>query len=147
MKVSICISSTWIKTNTNQLVQLQHIRGSCGKLAVFLSVWWKKKDTVVYVFQRVSSLRPEKKKFQSSVWRKKKDTVIYVFQRFSSLRPEKKSSSRLSGEKEKIQSSVWWVRGSGGKKKDTVVCSICISSTWIKTNTNPLVQLQHIRYI
>ncbi len=25
--------------------------------------------------------------------------------------------------------------------------SICISSTWIKTNTNPLVQLQHIRYI
>ncbi len=25
--------------------------------------------------------------------------------------------------------------------------SICISSTWIKTNTNPLVQLQSIRYI
>ncbi len=24
---------------------------------------------------------------------------------------------------------------------------IIISSTWIKTNTNPLVQLQHIRYI
>ena len=57
------------------------------------------------------------KKFQSSIWRKTKDTVVYVFQRVSLLRPEKKSSSRLSGEKQKIQSSVCWVRGSGGKKK------------------------------
>ncbi len=65
--------------------------------------------------------------------RKKKDTVVcwqeivsYVFQRVSSLRPEKKSSSRLSGKKKKIQSSVCWVRGSGDydrkKKKDTLVC-------------------------
>ncbi len=114
------------------------------------SVWRKKKDTVIYVFQRFSLLRPEKKsssrlsgekkkiqlsvkkKFQSSVRRKKKDTVVYVFQRVSSLRPEKK----------KFQSSVWRKKKDtvicllGARfwrlhpeKKDTVVCSICISST------------------
>ena len=52
----------------------------------------------------------------------------------SLLRPEKK-----------IHSSVWRVH-------DYVCLScrdryICISSTWIKTNTNPLVQIQYIRYI
>ena len=51
----------------------------------------------------------------------------------------------LAGNKKKIQSSVWRVR-------DHVCLScrdryICISSTLIKPNTNPLVQLQYIRYI
>ncbi len=42
-----------------------------------------------------------------------------------SIMTGKKSSSHLSGEKKKIQSSVCWVRGSGDydrKKKDTVLC-------------------------
>ncbi len=101
MKVSICISSTWIKTNTNQLVQLQHIRGSGGKLAVFL-LWRKilittgkkryittrkKKDTAVCLLStRFLQLRPEKK-----------DTVVCLLgARFWRLRPEKKRYSRLS---------------------------------------------------
>ena len=90
---------------------------------------------------------------------------------------KKKSSSRLSGgyvsfwfwreigsffvvagkfyyyrNKKKIHSSVWRVRDKFVLvlvKIDLIHFehSICISSTWIKTNTNPLVQLQHVRYI
>ncbi len=66
-----------------------------GVLKCHLSQYQKMKIRS-YVFRRVSLLRPEKKKFQSSVWQKKK-----------------------------IQSSVCWVRGSDDydrKKKDTVVC-------------------------
>ena len=90
MKVSICISSTWIKTNTNQLVQLQHIRGSGGELAVFLL--WRK------IF-----ITTGKKKFQSSVWQACQFLVLAGNWQFFccggkfSLRLEKKSSSRLSG--------------------------------------------------
>ncbi len=96
-----------------------------GVLKCHLSEYQKIK-IMSYVFRRVSSLRPEKKKFQSSVWRKKKDTVVYVFQRVSSLRLEKKKvpvvclvkkkrCSRLcistvffvTTGKKKFQSSVW----------------------------------------
>ena len=62
---------------------------------------------------------------------------------FWQLRPEKKSSSRLSG-------GLWCNEFVLVLAKIDLIRfehSICISSTWIKTNTNPSVQLQHIRYI
>ena len=80
-----------------------------------------------YVFWRVTLLRPEKKKFQSSVWRKKKDTVVCLLgARFWRLQPEKKDTVVcLAGcavvlffvvagnfdydRKKKIQLSVWRV--------------------------------------
>ncbi len=55
----------------------------------------------------------------------------------------KKSSSRLSG-------GLWCNEFVLVLAKIDLISfenSICISSTWIKTNTNPLVQLQHFRYI
>ncbi len=55
------------------------------------------------------------------------------------LRPGKKRYSRLSGGCAIIITT--------GKKRYNRQHSICVSSTWIKTNTIPLDQLQHMRYI
>ncbi len=83
------------------------IQSSVGrKLSVFL-LW---REIFITTDKKKDTLRPEKKKIQSS--------VCWV---------------RGSGDydrKKKIQSSVCWVRGSGDydrKKKDTVVCLTCFA--------------------
>jgi hypothetical protein len=52
------------------------LRPEKKKVPVVCLAQYQKMKIMSYVFSRVSSLRPEKKKFQSSVWRKKKDTVV-----------------------------------------------------------------------
>ncbi len=89
-----------------------------------IQLWCCVSFFVVCLVGARSLLRPKKKKIQLSVWRVR---------------------DHYYDRKKKIQSSV-------GRVRDHVCLScrdryICISSTWMKPNTNLLVQLQYIRYI
>ena len=99
-----------------------------------IQLWCCVSFFVVCLVGARSLLRPEKK-IQLSVWQVRDH---YYDQK-------KKRYSRLSGGCAVLAITT-------GKKKNAYPVSffehsICISSTWIKTNTNPLVQLQHIHYI
>ena len=89
----------------------------------------------------------KKKKFRSSVWRV---VLLRQFLVLAITTGKKISSSRLSGglcyAREKKVPVVARAITTGTKKVQVVIKFVLVQPL-IKTNTNPLVQPQHIRYI